>query len=83
MGSVNSKDIPMEFRMFGELFNLRKEFYTPEDNDEYWKKMFASFDALCRKYPTEYCKDLALATVKDFENRYKAVIVVRKKEVGQ
>lgn len=80
MASVTSKDIPLEFQMFGELFNLRKEFYIPEDNDEYWAKVMDSFDTLYEKYPTNYCSDLALVTVKDLENRYKRMKTAKKQE---
>lgn len=78
MASVTSKDIPLEFQMFGELVNLRKEFYIPEDSDEYWVKVVASFDALYEKYPTDYCRDLVLATVKDLESKYRKLKTAKK-----
>lgn len=78
MASVTSKDIPLEFQMFGELFNLRKEFYIPEDNDEYWEKVVTFFDTLYEKYPTDYCRNLALVTVKDFEDKYRKMKATKK-----
>ena len=78
MASVTSKDIPLEFQMFGELFNLRKEFYIPEDNDEYWAKAVDSFETLYEKYPTDYCRNLVLATVKDFEDKYRKMKAAKK-----
>ena len=71
MASVTNKDIPMEFAMFGELFNLRKKYYIPENDDGYWTQMCGEFEALADKYPTKYCEDLILATVKDIERRHK------------
>lgn len=71
MASVTSKDIPLEFQMFGELFNFRKKYYTPEDNDEYWRELSDSFDYLCAKYQNKYFEELMRITVKEIENRYR------------
>ena len=79
MASVVNKDIPLEFQMFGELFNLRKEYYIPEDNDEYWEKVIAAFENLHERFPTEYCRDLVIATVNDLDRRYKEMRVAEKR----
>lgn len=80
MASVTSKDIPTEFQMFGELFNLRKQFYIPEDSDEFWENAMNSFENLYKKYPTEYCRELVTATVNDIERRYRMEREVCKNE---
>ena len=36
MASVTKNDIPQEANMMTDLWNLIKEFYIPEDTEEYW-----------------------------------------------
>lgn len=71
MAGVNSKDIPEDFNMFGELFNLYKKFYHPEDTDEYWKSVHDDFKALSQKHGTELTNDLSLAIIAEFERKAK------------
>lgn len=71
MAGVNSKDIPEDFNMFGELFNLYKKYYYPEDTDEYWKSVHDDFKALYEKYKNELTKDLGLTIIAEFERRAK------------
>lgn len=71
MAGVNSKDIPNDFNMFGELFNLYKKYYHPEDTDEYWKLVHDDFKALSLKYRTELTNDLSLVIIAELERKAK------------
>jgi hypothetical protein len=69
MASVISKDIPEEFNMFGELFNLYKKHYKPEQSDQYWKDVLDDFKALNNKYGTQLSKDLSHAIMDELERK--------------
>ncbi len=61
MASVTKKDIPQESAMMGDLWELIKKYYIPEDSDEYWINAWAAISALRDKYPSELCRQLGLA----------------------
>ena len=71
MAGVNSKEIPDEFNMFGELFNLYKKYYHPDNTEEYWRSVFADFEAFTLKYNTVLSKDLTYAVITELERKGK------------
>ena len=70
VASVNSRDIPHEFNMFGELFTIYKRYYYAERNDNWWAEMISAFRGLNKKYPTNLCKDLCTSCIVEIERRY-------------
>lgn len=52
MASVTKNDIPKEANMMTELWNLIKEFYVPEDNDEYWLDLNEKCVQIYKNCPT-------------------------------
>ncbi|MDF2608963.1 MAG: hypothetical protein K0R92_437 [Lachnospiraceae bacterium] len=74
MAAVSNKDIPDDFNMFGELFNLHKKYYYPDNTDEYWKAVHEDFKKLCQKYKTEFTEDLSFVVIKEFERKAKGCI---------
>lgn len=71
MASISSNEIPEEYRFMGEFFNLRKKYYTPEDNDEYWEQLILESNELAKKYNTNYFTELILCMVDDIEKRFR------------
>ena len=72
MASVTAKEIPEEQKFFTELWNLRKKYYTPEDNDDYWSSMVNEFTELRVKYEkVSISYKMILIVMDDLEMRYK------------
>ena len=72
MASVTAKEIPEEQKFFTELWNLRKKYYTPEDNDDYWSSMINEFTELRVKYEkVSISYKMILLIIDDLEMRYK------------
>lgn len=79
MASVMKKDIPQESAMMGDLWELIKKYYIPEDSEEYWDGVWKDIDGIYRKYyPSELCKKLVLAYLAYLEEKHKAM-----KECGE
>lgn len=72
MASVTAKEIPEEQMFFTDLWNLRKKYYTPEDNDDYWNSMINEFTELRVKYEkVSISYKMILLIIDDLEMRYK------------
>jgi hypothetical protein len=71
MAGVNSKEIPDEFNMFGELFTLYKKYYHPDNTDEYWIAVSNDFNSLSKKYGTELSKNLGFTIIEELERKAK------------
>lgn len=72
MASVTAKEIPEEQKFFTDLWNLRKKYYIPEDNDEYWNSMVNEFTELRVKYEkVSISYKMILIVMDDLEMRYK------------
>lgn len=72
MASVTAKEIPEEQMFFTDLWNLRKKYYTPEDNDDYWSSMVNEFTELRVKYEkVSISYKMILIVMDDLETRYK------------
>lgn len=72
MASVTAKEIPEEQKFFTDLWNLRKKYYTPEDNDDYWDSMVNEFTELRVKYEkVSISYKMILLIIDDLEMRYK------------
>ncbi len=69
MAAVNNKDIPEEFNMFGELWNLYKKYYYPEATDEYWINLRQDFIDLGKKYGTKFSEELGLTIMNELDRR--------------
>ena len=68
-----------EFQMMQEFWRIWQEYYIPEDNDEYWKKLVEEADAFTRKYNETLelslqggtASHLMMAVLTDIEKRFK------------
>lgn len=58
-----------EWEMFAEYWRLYKQYYEPEDNDEYWQEVVDATNAFYEKYKTEFARGLALQLVNELERR--------------
>ena len=50
MGAVGNKEIPLEYAFMGEFFALRRKYYMPEENDDYWHQLNLEVNELAKKY---------------------------------
>lgn len=72
MASVTAKEIPEEQKFFTELWNLRKKYYIPEDNDEYWDSAIRDFTELRTKYEKlSIAYEMVMIIINDLDKRYK------------
>lgn len=80
MASVLGKEIPKESQFMTEYWRFRKQFYIPEDNDEYWNELVNAADSLMHKYDPEliknpnkksHYKNIVLSCVDEIETRYR------------
>ena len=70
MASVKNKDIPKDYEFFGELFNFRKKFYLPEDNQSYWNELIEETNKLSEKWNSEYVDGMLVLCVDEIDKRY-------------
>ena len=71
---ISGKKIPVESQFMTDFWALRKKYYTPEDQDEFWIALEQDADDLYKKYKkNEYVKKMILALVDDIEKRYRKV----------
>lgn len=78
MASVTKKDIPQESAMMGDLWELIKKYYIPEDAENYWDSVMKDAGAMSDKYPSELCRKLVLGYLAYLEEKHKAM-----KECGE
>lgn len=71
MAAVSNKEIPEEFNLFGELWNLYKKYYHPEDNDQYWADVRKDFIELSKKYGTKFSEELGFTIMCELERKAK------------
>lgn len=60
-----------EFQMFSDYYKIYQDFYIPEDNDAYWDGLVREVDAFCKKYKTDFAKELAFAYANSREELFK------------
>lgn len=62
------------FFMFQDYWKLIQDFWTVEDNKEYWEDFVEAADEFYKKYPTQYAKALAIALIDDRERSYREMM---------
>ena len=72
MAEIDNKTREEEYRFILDFWSLRKQFYTPEDTDEYWSSLCNSANDLSVKYGNNpYFNSLINACVNDIDRRYR------------
>ena len=51
----------IEYEMFNDYWQIMKQYNIPEESDEYWQSLVHATDAFCKKYPSKFAQDIALA----------------------
>ena len=70
MSRAISSEIPKESEMMNDFWKFRKDFYYPEDSDDYWNQIMESANTLSKKYNSEYMDQLLLVCVNEIEQRF-------------
>ncbi len=60
-----------EFNMMADLWRLYKNFYIPEDTDEYWTELIKAGVNFREKYDSKLADDLLMGIYDELESRYK------------
>lgn len=80
MASIIGKDIPVESQFMKDYWRFRKEFYIPEQDDDYWRSLDEAANKLVYEYDPEviknpnkksYFKEIVLACVSEIESRFR------------
>lgn len=71
MAGASNKEIPSDFNMFGDIWNLYKKYYYPEDNEQYWNNVISDFKSLSKKYQTKLVDDLCIAALNELDRKAK------------
>lgn len=72
MAEIDNKAREEEHRFILDFWNFRKQFYTPEDIDDYWQELVNAADDLSQKYENKkYYQDLIISCCTDIDKRYR------------
>lgn len=71
MASVTNKEIQEDFNLFGEIFNMYKKFYLPEDNETYWNEVIENSRDISSRFDSALARDLCLIVVDEFERKWR------------
>ena len=69
----NLKSTDIEFQMFSDYYTIYKDFYEPEESDEYWQALIQTTDDFCKKYPSKFAQDIVMAYLESREMMYKSL----------
>ena len=61
-----------EYDLFNDYWQIMKQYNIPEDNDEYWESLINAGNAFCKKYDSQYARDLILAFFTSRETMWKS-----------
>lgn len=70
MAGVKKKDIPNEAEMFVMLWELTKDFWIPEDTDEYYRQFNERANEIVNKTHSELGKVLTLALSEFLDKKF-------------
>lgn len=70
MAGVKKKDIPNEAEMFVMLWELIKDFWLPEDTDEYYRQFNERANEIVNKTHSELGKVLILALSEFLDKKF-------------
>ncbi|MCD8200493.1 MAG: hypothetical protein LUD47_00275 [Clostridia bacterium] len=69
MASVDANKIPEIKKFMEDLWKMIKDFWEPEDTDEYWRAVVDRVDELVGKYGAALCGDMCMSYVSFLENK--------------
>ena len=72
MAGVKKKDIPNEAEMFVMLWELTKDFWIPEDTDEYYRQFNERANEIVNKTHSELGKYLIITLSEYFDKKFTA-----------
>lgn len=66
MAGVKNNDIKEIFNFMGDFWIMVKDFWIPEDTDEYWQGVKARSDAIIQKYPETRFVEIMIMALEDY-----------------
>ena len=72
MAGVKKKDIPNEAKMFTMLWDLTKDFWIPEDTDEYYRQYNERCNEIMKETHSELGKVLIFTLTDFFDKKFTA-----------
>ena len=69
----NLKSTDIEFQMFSDYYTIYKDFYEPEESDEYWQALVQATTDFCNKYKSKFAQDIVMAYLESREMMYKSL----------
>lgn len=71
MSGISFKKGSKEFEMFHDFWRIYQDYYTPEDDDGYWRAVISACENFYKKYDMEFAKKLSLTFLDDLDKRYR------------
>lgn len=68
------EQIQIEREYQTDLWVLRKDFYNPEESEQFWSALIEAVDVIHEKYKSDYVDQMLLVCVDDIEHRFKKSI---------
>ena len=69
MASVKNNDIPEVFRFMGEFWNVMKQYWVPENTDEWVNEVVKVLGDLGNTYKDRFCRLMILAYFEYLEEK--------------
>lgn len=69
MGRITKEGLKQEKQFMLDYWEFRRNFWMPEDNDDYWNELVKASDELYDKYQSSYCRDLIIDCMADIDAR--------------
>lgn len=57
--------------MFSDFYKMYQDFYIPEDHDDYWDGLAYAVEVFCKKYTSDFAKNLAFDYIESREALYR------------
>lgn len=70
MASATKEEIPVVADFMPNFWSFIKQYYRPEENDDYWENLITDGNVLAAQFPDELCKALIVAYIKHREVVY-------------
>lgn len=68
---MEKDDLEKESQIFKDLWALRKNFYYPQTDDDYWKAAISEFGKVYQKHNSQFVSMMLMVMFSDLEARHR------------
>jgi len=70
MAEISTDQLQDEREKWNDLWQFRKKYYNPEDDQSYWNKLIEETNKLSEKWNSEYVDGMLVLCVDEIDKRY-------------